>query len=191
MIKKLLGVLTFYILLLIGNVAFANEMAEVEVIVFEQIQKDNDEKRRYPGDLERNNSIDLFEDAKLPFPNIKILDKSEYKLNEHRNRLARHKNFRILQHLAWEQDFDKYSTKGIYIKPTEIDSILFSEIEAIIKARPYQNNIIVDVDAIAKIGEDEYASRIKSKKVISNKQIYYFDHPDFGVILQVRPKTNS
>ena len=111
MIKKLLGVLTFYILLLIGNVAFANEMAEVEVIVFEQIQKDNDEKRRYPGDLERNNSIDLFEDAKLPFPNIKILDKSEYKLNEHRNRLARHKNFRILQHLAWEQDFDKYSTK--------------------------------------------------------------------------------
>lgn len=184
MFRKLLLVCT---VLISFNVAVARTRAQVEVIIFEQIEKSNEEKRRYPGDLSRDGAVDYYlgEESKSS-SSIKALSSSELELRQQRNILGRHKRYRVLQHVGWEQDFDNYSREKVYIGPEEINSISFSDLAALVRVRPYQNNVIAEVDALATIVGNEYASRITSKKVISNKQVYYFDHPDFGIIIQVR-----
>jgi hypothetical protein len=180
-------VLLICAMLVVANAAFASSRAQVEIIIFEQIKKANEEKRRYPGDISAQGAIEYYGDeSSKRRNNIRVLELSEYKLKEQRNILGRHKDYRVLQHVAWEQDFDNYSKDEIYVAPDDINSISFSSLGALVKVRPYQNNIIAEIDALATIVGNEYASRIKSRKVIGNKQVYYFDHPDFGVIIQVR-----
>lgn len=184
MLRKILLICA---ILVVSNVAFAGSRAQVEIIVFEQIKKANEEKRRYPGDISTQGAVEYYGDESSKVRNnIRTLDISEYQLKEQRNILGRHKDYRVLQHVAWEQDFDNYSKEKVYVAPGEINSISFSSLGALVKVRPYQNNIIAEVDALATIVGNEYASRIKARKVIGNKQVYYFDHPDFGVIIQVR-----
>ena len=126
------------------------------------------------------------EEQKAEEPEVfAILPEDTYLLSDEQKRLARSKDIRVLAHLAWEQDLEGDIQEGIYIRSDEIDSLLFSEVETIVKVKPYQTNTIAKIDVIAHNLEGDYASRITSKKVIGNNKSYYFDHPDFGMIIRV------
>lgn len=163
------------------------DRARVEVIIFEQINKSNEEKRRYPGEIDTTDTIDVHNTGLAAKSNVLSVSKNHYLLNNERRRLAGHKNYRVLEHIAWEQDYDSEKRMPIYITPEKLNSISFSDVEVLVNVRPYQNQALVDIDAIARIQGNEFASRISSRKVIGKRKIYYFDHPDFGVLLQVTP----
>ncbi|ATF08593.1 peptidoglycan binding protein CsiV [Candidatus Enterovibrio altilux] len=87
--------------------SLAERIYDVEVIVFKRNQNSDTIKENWQEELNNNdffNAISVLDSVTLSSRDIKLLPKSDCKLNEEYNLLSRHVDFKPLLHVAWRQN---------------------------------------------------------------------------------------
>lgn len=168
-------------LLLVSWIAFAEEQViaeeqaviqsnKVEMIVFKNHKADDEE-------LIAKENLDYLE--KYSVENITFLDEDLHSLKEQADKISSSKNYSLVFHEAWYQDEQKIS-----FQKKQTDSFVIGDVEI----KPTTKNIYkVKIDfGIADLDSSNgEVLAINQNLRVKNKELYYLDHPLYGVLFLV------
>jgi hypothetical protein len=193
--------LTLFSLSLLSMSAHAAQWYHVEVIVFEQLSTVTDEQWPIMPEIEKG-ELALSDNNQFIHPAaVETLIESE-------QRLSRSSNYRVHYHHAWQQPINRKgsSAKAVTIESANgmvagnirlykstylhaaVDLWLLENQIAISSwsdASPQGESFIID-------SEGEPVNTIRNPHLIQShrirsKKLHFFDHPKFGVLLQLTP----
>lgn len=189
--KILLGIS----LLLLSNFVFAQSY-HVEIIVFENLQiSDNNEIWNVGNIPNYSNSIEL---GLQSLERYSVLPVSNQKLSNIENVLKSSAVYRVLHHVAWKQPkLLQSNAKKIRIKNFigQVDGtvtvisghLLHLDIDIAYFIDPQSQNIenFLRSDGTDNITQNGHYAQMQEIRQIKLNELHYFDHPLFGVIIQV------
>ena len=131
---------------------------------------------------------------------FRSLAQSELRLGGVYQRLANHPAYTPVLHVAWRQPgYAGAQSRDVYISdghrsieefgwdPTAINPdspAVFRGIEGTVRVSGGQL-IHVIADFVGRIGDR--TARVREHRQVKFKELHYFDHPEFGVVLQILP----
>ncbi len=200
--KLSLLVIFFTMLCAIQHVS-AEILFHVELIVMEhkQSHQENENLVSYPVlfSLERTQILSLA----VPVlsvnetPIVKL--GSSYRLKPTSSIIKRSQNFRCIYHVAWIQSLTKgCRTKPVHIQGGKILPLVNDpcsdyqlEVEGILSLKYLHRLFYLHMDFVFRKFEDKgdkvhiFQSSYKAR--LKQKELYYFDHPKFGLFLMIVP----
>lgn len=182
-------------LLLLSNFAFAQSY-HVEIIVFENLQiVDSNEIWNVGNVPNYSNSIELSLQNVGVFS---ILPPNSQKLGNIKNALQLSAIYRPIHHVAWQQpSLTQSRAEKIRIKnlTAEIDGTvtvisghllhLNIDITYLIEPQFQRIETFVQPDGVESIARHGSYARMQEIRRIKLNELHYFDHPLFGMIIQV------
>jgi hypothetical protein len=182
----MLFVVRCLLFLLFTNVAFAvDDPIQVEIIVFENTDKKNvisETWGNYSGELEHKHALDLATtDLVLPEENLQLIEEVL--------KIKKSRNHRLLLHTGWKHPVSGEQRQGpVYVTSNNVESVW--DIEGLVGIKSQQSLYQVQIDFIMKtpLTADKFQDfRLVRTVKVHQKELYYFDHPMFGILLSVMP----
>ncbi len=181
----------FLIILGIDDV-IASERCQIEIVVIEN-------KQTIAGIEDwslRSEMLDLKQAQTLI-----ALPQTRYQLLNIVDKFKHSRDYRVVYHVAWEQRLkqDNYS-KSVYItggKNINFDDdskLLSHEIEGVVSIMPSRNVFHTKVDFIFcknRQHAEPLRFRLTNNGRLKQKELYYFDHPSFGLFVLVDPVSSE
>jgi hypothetical protein len=205
------------ILLLLPCLLSAAQLYKVELIVFSHVTAAglNSETWPIPAMLPDLKNVENLMPAETPPGVYQVLPSSEFTLNRDAAELAKTKDYPVLVHLAWLQSGQAtresprvhivggpgYDANGQVV--AEGQPAQFWAVDGFVRvSRPYtfqvDANLVLTVPKnivhglTAKLTQDVpvYQFTLIQSDHPKLKEVYYFDHPLFGMLLQITPVKN-
>jgi len=142
-------------------------------------------------------------DARSSAPSIpailgfRVLTEKDLRLRREAERLNRHKSYRLLFHRAWRQPMPVREQALPVLISTESDTMLHARVEGHLslgKSKFMHLHGSIWLSERTSVGPEEqqpnmpvsYLELAVEEQVRSNV-LHYFDHPEFGMLVQIRP----
>lgn len=212
-VKKFLWLTSIFAVSLLPHVsAQADTWYHVEIIAFEYFEPQHSGGERFNGEvgrIELENVLELIEDVpefddelvtdeetvsddEMPMA-FKALVSEELRLAPLAGRLSRSPEHRVLAHVAWLQPkFINRGARFVHIKPLSdlehdrliMDSLGSPVVEGVLRVRSEQQ-LHVDADFVYQ--HEQVPVRLTETRRIRLREVHYFDHPLFGLLLEIAP----
>ena len=173
----------FLICIFFAKNILAQELYHIEIIVFEQdpVLKTQEDWPLDPGKLKLENA------QTLNVGEVQELPKAKWQLNETAKAIKKNRNLHIIHHTAWIQPL----MQGSKSKPVYVDTYnnVDFKIMGTLAIKPVKNLFHTYIDFIFDHNNSKF--RLTSNGKLKQKELYYFDHPIFGVLVMVMPDKST
>jgi hypothetical protein len=180
---------------LIAGEVLAEENYQIELVVIEN-KGGNNPQEYFPTSakemhLNADKSMAYIAPSASTSNGLKALPGVRYQLSDVAKILKHNKDYRLLYHAAWEQSLKQnHYSKKVYVNGRGIKRIANFAVEGVLAIKPVGDLFYTKLDFILdKSNNNEKSAkfRLKDNGRLKQKELYYFDHPKFGLFVMIKP----
>lgn len=195
--KKILVCIALLCLPTAGYAASGGGLYEIEVLIFKHLQEELEGDELWANNLQEMAADDTTRPATTPLegktPNERSL------LSETADTLMHKPNYELMFHKRWVQNAEaKSKAKPLALKTDDQQSDSGMQLDGNIRfylSRYYHLDVDLSMREAGKHllpfrpgkEDDQLVYTIKQDRRIKTKELHYFDHPKFGMLVMVRP----